>query len=137
MKTTAPFNGSDQLMRSFDYESRRHGFAGNQCQIILELAARILPEVLQQRLAVLQKEFPILNARVGKLFRPKWKIMQRVKRIIPVRVHLDDGWSADGSSASSETRGRAARAPTGSIIEVSADGNFLFGIRWNFPPGTK
>ncbi len=112
MKTTAPFNGSDQLMRSFDYESRRHGFAGNQCQIILELAGRISPEALQQRLAVLQKEFPILNARVSKIFRPRWKIMQRLKGIIPIRVHLDDGWSADGSSASSETRGRAVRAPS-------------------------
>ena len=89
MKTTAPFNGSDQLMRCFDYELRRHGFAGNQCQIILELAAPISPEALQPRLAALQKEFPILNARVGKVFRPRWKIMSRVKGIIPVCVHLD------------------------------------------------
>ena len=47
MKNSVPFNGSDQLMRGFDYELRRHGFAGNQCQIILELAGKISPEILQ------------------------------------------------------------------------------------------
>jgi len=89
MKNSAPFNGSDQLMRGFDYELRRHGFAGNHCQIILELAGEISPEVLQQRLAALQNEFPILNARVGGMLRPKWKIPSRVKKEIPVRVHHD------------------------------------------------
>src|SRR5882762_6018236 len=90
MKNSAPLNGSDQLMRGFDYESRRHGFAGNQCQIILELAGRILPEVLQNRLAALQKEFPMLNARVSGLFKPKWKIQTCVKKEIPVRIHRDE-----------------------------------------------
>ena len=89
MKNSAPFNGSDQLMRGFDYELRRHGFAGNHCQIILELAGNISPEVLQNRLAALQDEFPILNARVGGMVRPKWKIPSRVKKEIPFRVHRD------------------------------------------------
>ncbi|HEY5041656.1 MAG TPA: hypothetical protein VIK53_06595 [Verrucomicrobiae bacterium] len=89
MKNSAPFNGSDQLMRGFDYELRRHGFAGNQCQIILELAGEISPPVLQRRLAAMQKEFPILNARIGKIFRPKWKIPADAGKEIPVRVHRD------------------------------------------------
>jgi hypothetical protein len=89
MKNSAPFNGSDQLMRGFDYELRRHGFAGNHCQIILELAGKISPAVLQNRLAALQNEFPVLNARVGGMFRPKWKIPSHVKKEIPVRIHRD------------------------------------------------
>jgi len=87
MKNSAPLNGSDQLMRGFDYESRRHGFAGNQCQIILELAGEISPEALQNRLAALQKELPMLNARVSRLFRSKWKIPGCVTNKILVRIH--------------------------------------------------
>jgi len=89
MNLSAPLNGSDQLMRTFDYELRRHGFAGNHCQIILELDGRLAYDVLRDRLAALQSEYPIINARVGKIFRPKWKIMRRVKGIIPILVHLD------------------------------------------------
>lgn len=74
-------------MRGFDHEMRRHGFAGNQCQIILELAATIAPEVLQKRLDTRQKEFPILSARVGKFFKPKWKIPAYAKKEITVRLH--------------------------------------------------
>jgi hypothetical protein len=90
MKNKLPLNGSDQLMRGFDYEMRRHGFAGNHCQIILELAGKISPEVLQKRIAALQKEFPMLNARIGGLFKPKWKIPKAAKKEIPVRVHRDE-----------------------------------------------
>jgi hypothetical protein len=90
MKNDVPLNGSDQLMRGFDFELRRNGFAGNQCQIILELAGRISPEDLLNRRAVLQKEFPMLHARVGGLFKPKWKFLHRVKPVMPVRVHLDE-----------------------------------------------
>jgi hypothetical protein len=43
-KNCAAFNGSDQIMRTFDYELRRHGFAGNQCQIVLELVGKISAE---------------------------------------------------------------------------------------------
>ena len=89
MNLDAPLNGSDQLMRTFDYELRRHGFAGNQCQIVLELDGRIDYTDLRRRLEALQSEYPIINARVGKIFRPRWKIMNRVKGVIPVLIHLD------------------------------------------------
>lgn len=89
MNNSAAFNGSDQIMRTFDYELRCHGFAGNQCQVILELAGKISAEALRARLAVLQKEFPILNARVGKLWRPQWKIPDVAKKEIAVRTHQD------------------------------------------------
>ena len=90
MKNSAPLNGSDQLMRGFDFELRRRGFAGNQCQIILELAGKISPEVLKNRLAALQKDFPMVNARVGGLFKPRWKIPATAKNEIAVRVHRDE-----------------------------------------------
>ncbi|MDR3458447.1 MAG: hypothetical protein P4N60_13430 [Verrucomicrobiae bacterium] len=89
MKSDQPLNGSDQLMRGFDFESRRHGFAGNQCQIILELAAKISPATLSARVAARQTEFPILLARLGGLFRPRWKICDRTKKTVPVRTHRD------------------------------------------------
>jgi hypothetical protein len=89
MKREQPLNGSDQLMRGFDFESRRRGFAGNQCQIILELAGKISAETLQARVTALQKEFPILLARLGGLFKPKWKICDATKNTVPVRLHLE------------------------------------------------
>jgi hypothetical protein len=89
MNLSAPLNGSDQLMRTFDYELRRHGFAGNQCQILLELDGKVTPEILKARTAALQKEFPILNARIGKIFRPKWKIPATAKREIAISIHRD------------------------------------------------
>ena len=90
MKNSAPLNGSDQLMRGFDFELRRRGFAGNQCQILLELAGTISPGVLQARLAVLQKDFPMLHARVGGLFKPRWKIPAKAKSKITVRSRRDE-----------------------------------------------
>jgi hypothetical protein len=87
MKNSAPLNGSDQLMRGFDFELRRRGFAGNQCQIILELFGTISLEVLQSRLTALQKEFPMLNARIGGLFKPRWNIPSDAKNEISVRSH--------------------------------------------------
>ncbi len=90
MKNSAPLNGSDQLMRGFDFELRRRGFAGNQCQIILELADKISHEVLQSRLATLQKDFPMLNALVGGLFKPRWNIPANAKNKITVRTHRDE-----------------------------------------------
>jgi hypothetical protein len=90
MKNNSPLNGSDQLMRGFDFELRRRGFAGNQCQIILELVAKISPEVLKARLTSLQNEFPMLNARVGGIFKPKWKTPVIFKSEILVRIHRDE-----------------------------------------------
>ncbi|HTB85480.1 MAG TPA: hypothetical protein VK742_17670 [Candidatus Sulfotelmatobacter sp.] len=90
MNLSAPLNGSDQLMRTFDYELRRHGFAGNQCQIILELDGKLSPETLKARAAALQREFPILGARIGKILRPKWKIPTTARKEILVSVHRDE-----------------------------------------------
>jgi hypothetical protein len=90
MKNNLPLNGSDQLMRGFDYEMRRHGFAGNQCQIILELSEKISPEILRARIVALQKQFPILNAHIRKILKPQWKIPARAKEEIFVRVHHDE-----------------------------------------------
>jgi len=90
MKNNLPLNGSDQLMRGFDFELRRRGFAGNQCQIILELVAKISPVVLKARLTSLQNEFPMLNARIGGILKPKWKIPAIAKSEIPVRIHRDE-----------------------------------------------
>src|ERR1700691_1192474 len=89
MKNSVPFNGSDQLMRGFDFELRRCGFAGNHCQIILGTAAWISPEILRQRLATLQNELPMLTARPGGLFNPRWRIPARAGKPIPVRTHRD------------------------------------------------
>jgi hypothetical protein len=88
MPANPQFNGSDYLMRGFDYELRRHGFAGNSCQIVLELNSTISPDALKKRLADLVNRHPILNARPGGIFLPKWKLPRRP--ITPqVRVHRD------------------------------------------------
>lgn len=89
MKSSTPLNGSDQLMCSFDYELRRHGFAGNQCQIILALAGPVSAEALKARLAALQAEFPMMNARTVKFFRPRWKLPASAGLEIPVRTHRE------------------------------------------------
>lgn len=76
-------------MRGFDYELRRNGFAGNHCQIILELAGNLSPEVLRKRISALQKEFPVLAAKLRKGWRPKWKIPSRQKEI-SIQLHHDE-----------------------------------------------
>ena len=85
MKSNPLLNGSDQLMRGFDYESRRRGFAGNHCQITLEIDRPIPVDALKARLAELQSRFPILHSRIGGFFQPAWK--RRARKEIPVRVH--------------------------------------------------
>ena len=45
MRVNPQLNGSDYLMLGFDYELRRRGFAGNSCQIVLELNFVISPDV--------------------------------------------------------------------------------------------
>ncbi|HTL74635.1 MAG TPA: hypothetical protein VL863_15140 [bacterium] len=83
-------NGTDYLMLGFDHELRRHGFAGNTCQITLELAAAISPEALRQRLAVLVREHPVLRTRPGGVIFPKWKPARRGGDFPQVRVHRDE-----------------------------------------------
>ena len=88
MPANPQLNGSDYLMLGFDHELRRGGFAGNSCQIVLELNSAISPDALKKRLAYLVSRYPILNARPGGIFLPKWKLPRRP--ITPqVRVHRD------------------------------------------------
>ena len=81
-------NGSDYLMLGFDHELRRLGYAGNSCQIELDLDSTISPDVLKRRLELLVNRHPILNARPGGIFLPKWKL-PRNPRTPQVRVHRD------------------------------------------------
>jgi hypothetical protein len=88
MPANPQLNGSDYLMLGFDYELRRRGFAGNSCQIVLELNSAISPDALKKRLADFVNRYPILNARPGGIFLPKWKLPRHP--ITPqIRVHRD------------------------------------------------
>ncbi|MEJ0089774.1 MAG: hypothetical protein WDM80_08535 [Limisphaerales bacterium] len=80
-------NGNDYLMLAFDHELRRHGFAGNSCQITLELGAAISPALLRQRLAVLVNRHPVLRTRPGGIIFPKWKTVRSATAYPQVRVH--------------------------------------------------
>ena len=80
-------NGSDYLMLGFDHELRHHGFAGNSCQITLELAAPISPAALRQRLEFLVNRHPILRALPCGIVFPKWKIIRGNVTYPQVRVH--------------------------------------------------
>jgi hypothetical protein len=84
-----PLNGCDYLMLGFDYEMRRHGYAGNSCQIELELDSAISPDALRKRIAELVNRHPILRARPGGLFMPKWKHPRNDTPMPQVRVHRD------------------------------------------------
>jgi hypothetical protein len=68
-------------MLGFDYELRRRGFAGNSCQIVLELAAPIDPARLEQRLAALTRQHPILSARPVRGMTPRWKPTRSMPRV--------------------------------------------------------
>jgi len=84
-----PLNGCDYLMLGFDHELRRHGYAGNSCQIELELDAPITPDALRQRIAVLVDRHPILRARPCGWLMPKWKLPRANAPLPQVRVHRD------------------------------------------------
>src|SRR5437868_1368409 len=90
MKGKLYLNGSDYLMQGFDHELRRHGFAGNSCQIILELGGTISPELLEQRLGTFLDRYPILSARPGGFFLPRWKLPRKRGRTAKIRVHRAD-----------------------------------------------
>ncbi len=89
MSNSRPFNGADYLMRGFDYELRKHGYAGNSCQIILELDAAVDPDALRRRLDVLAKHCPMLGARATGVCHAKWIIPDQAATP-KVRVHRDD-----------------------------------------------
>jgi hypothetical protein len=89
MSDERPLNGCDYLMLCFDYELRRDGYAGNSCQIILELAAAVSPDALRRRLEALTARCPILGAQAVGVCRARWKIP--VRAMTPkIRVHRDD-----------------------------------------------
>jgi len=87
MSGNVHLNGNDYLMLAFDHELRRHGFAGNSCQITLELYAPVSPALLRQRLAVLVNRHSILRARPGGIIFPKWKQLRGAAAYPQVRVH--------------------------------------------------
>ncbi|MCW5555627.1 MAG: hypothetical protein KIS67_26140 [Verrucomicrobiae bacterium] len=82
-----PFNGSDYLMLGFDYELRRQGYAGNSCQIILELASVLPLARLQERLDDLSQRYPVLCARPGGWFSRRWQLPGKRVSSPRVRVH--------------------------------------------------
>src|ERR1700733_14730518 len=88
MSASLGHNGCDTLMLGFDYELRRRGFAGNSCQIVLELSTAIDPRRLEKRLAELVRLHPILTSRParGLNLKPRWKTTGAAPL---VRVHAD------------------------------------------------
>lgn len=74
-------------MLGFDYELRRRGFAGNFCQIVLELDSAVSAEALQERLDCARDRFPIVTARLGGWLAPRWKIPRRSRSSPRVRIH--------------------------------------------------
>lgn len=87
MPAKLPLNGCDYLMLGFEHELRRHGYAGNSCQIELELATPISPETLRQRVAMLVSRHPILRARPGGWLLPHWKLPGKNAPLPQIRVH--------------------------------------------------
>ena len=79
-------NGCDTLMLGFDYELRRRGFAGNSCQIILELSKAVDHTKLEKRLTELVRQNPILRSRPVRGLNPHWKPARTMPR---VRVHME------------------------------------------------
>ncbi len=94
MSNSRPLNGADYLMRGFDYELRQHGYAGNSCQIILELDSAISADALRQRLKVIAANCPMLGARATGICHAKWEIPEAANAP-EVRVHRDDTGLAD------------------------------------------
>ncbi len=60
-------------MLGFDHDLRRLGFAGNSCQIILELSTAVDPAELEKRVAELVRQNPILTSRPARGWTPQWK----------------------------------------------------------------
>jgi hypothetical protein len=91
MSANFQHNGCDTLMLGFDYELRRQGFAGNSCQIVLEISKEIDSTELERRLADLAEQYPILRSQPGRGLNlmPRWKPTRARPR---VRVH---GTAAD------------------------------------------
>jgi hypothetical protein len=90
MSDKITLNGCDYLMLGFDRELRRQGFAGNGCQIVLNLASPILPSALQQQLDLVWGRHPLLGAHPGGWIMPQWKARRKGAPPPQVRVHADE-----------------------------------------------
>ena len=77
-------------MLGFDHELRRNGFAGNACQMVLELDAAVDPDTLRERVRRMLDRYPILSARLRGGFRPAWKPMRDAARLLSVHEHRDE-----------------------------------------------
>lgn len=60
-------------MLGFDRELRQRGYAGNTCQIVLQLEGRVDPEQLTERLRAQWLHRPLLSTRPGGWLIPQWK----------------------------------------------------------------
>lgn len=87
MPSNRHLNGADYLMLAFDSELRRRHYAGNACQILLELTAPTDAVALQRRLDEAVTRFPFLAARPVGLPLPYWKNYPHPPR---VRRHPDE-----------------------------------------------
>lgn len=83
-------NGSDYLMLGFDHELRRLGYAGNSCQILLELGSGFSPQRLKNRIEELCARRPEVQARPAGIFLPRWKVPRGTRPAPPVRVHRNE-----------------------------------------------
>ena len=110
-------------MLGFDYELRRRGFAGNSCQIVLELSTAIDPLRLEQRLAELARQHPILRSRParGLNLMPCWKPTCTMPR---VRVH------ANANDLPQQLFNEPLNIRRGELIRFDLIGRTLF-FTWN------
>jgi hypothetical protein len=88
MNQPRKLNGADYLMRGFDWELRQHGYAGNSCQILLDLDGAISPDALRQRLEVVAANNPMLGALAKGVCRSHWQIPPKAAPP-KVRVHRE------------------------------------------------
>jgi hypothetical protein len=89
MSHSRPLNGADYLMRSFDHELRQHGYAGNSCQIILELDRAVSVDALRQRLEKISAHCPVIGAHTIGACRSKWEIPAAAPTP-KIRVHQEN-----------------------------------------------
>jgi hypothetical protein len=125
-------------MLGFDYELRRLGFAGNSCQIVLEIATGIDPAPLQKCLDHLARQHPILCSQParGLTLSPHWKPTSALPqvRVHPVEggpggVELRPGGCGHGQEQGREGQG-AERSLHGSFSFGFTDGPVLRGGGW-------
>ncbi len=77
-------------MLGFDRELRLRGFAGNSCQIILNLETRVSPEALEDRVRVVCRQHPLATARLKGHSKPRWRSLENPFSTPQVRLHRDD-----------------------------------------------